>query len=332
MKTSSLWLRWKRLFRIETWNIGVIERHCVDLEQLIATGRLPDVRWSTWVSPHKYRADPFVWRESGDTRVIFEEYDWWCGRADIRSIRIDGELGANRRIELAGSYHLSYPQIIKCDGATYCVPESAELGAVDLYAWDPESLRWNYRTRLIEERVLDPTLIHFGGAWYMFGTLMGEKAWESLQIWWSHSLYGSWVAHPLSPIKSPSGCSRSAGPIFTSSGRLYRPVQDNSNGYGSGILLHRIDILTPELFSETCVRRLGPEPGGPYPSGLHTLTVDEEFVLVDGKRMVSAVLAPAFKAIWRVSHAIRASRKGRPLFGKGPAWFTPTSSGRAHVG
>jgi hypothetical protein len=303
---SPLWSWWARLFSVEIWNIGFIERDRVDLEQVFATGRLPEAHWCTPAARHKYRADPFIWHEAGATRVLFEEYSWWRGRANISSIPLGVVTdSANVRIDIVEPHHLSYPQIIHCDGTTYCIPESAEAGGVDLYAWDSRISRWSRRSRLVEGRVLDPTLFYIDDTWYMFGTLAGERGPESLHIWRSRELVGPWTAHPLNPIGSPSGCNRSAGPVFASFGRFYRPVQDNSNGYGSGILLRRIDVLTPDLFSETCICRLGPRSDCPYPNGLHTLSIDSEFVLLDGKRVEHSLFAPIFKVIWRVLHAVR---------------------------
>jgi hypothetical protein len=65
---------------------------------------------------------------------------------------------------------------------------------------------------------------------------------------------------------------------------LIRPAQDCSRSYGSAITLNRIVALTPTEFREETVARIDPDPDGPYPHGIHTLSFVGESMLVDGKR------------------------------------------------
>jgi hypothetical protein len=56
--------------------------------------------------------------------------------------------------------------------------------------------------------------------------------------------------------------------------------------YGSAITLNRILELTPTRFREETVASIVPDPGGPYPDGIHTLSFIGDSMLVDGKRHV----------------------------------------------
>jgi hypothetical protein len=49
---------------------------------------------------------------------------------------------------------------------------------------------------------------------------------------------------------------------------LYRPAQDCRGGYGTGILVQRIESLTPTEWAATTVGRIDPPRGA---SGIHTL-------------------------------------------------------------
>ena len=67
---------------------------------------------------------------------------------------------------------------------------------------------------------------------------------------------------------------------------MFRPGQDCARTYGAAVVIHRVDQLSPEHYRETVVTRALPDPGGPFPHGLHTLAADQEWVWLDGKRFV----------------------------------------------
>src|SRR5207302_269972 len=77
---------------------------------------------------------------------------------------------------------------------------------------------------------------------------------------------------------------RMAGPIIEAGGRVLRPGQDCTATYGGAVVVHEILELTPEAYRERAIARLAPDPAGPYPDGLHTLSAAGGWTLVDGKR------------------------------------------------
>ena len=86
------------------------------------------------------------------------------------------------------------------------------------------------------------------------------------------------------PVKCDLRSSRPAGPLFAHEGALYRPAQDGSITYGGAVAVNRVVTLTPTEFAEETINVLRPEPSGPFPHGLHTLTGVGGVTLVDGKR------------------------------------------------
>jgi hypothetical protein len=183
-------------------------------------------------------------------------------------------------------YHLSYPHIVAFENVWYCIPESARSGGLDLYAWSPQKRLWVLETRMIDDHgILDATLFRHGTIWYLFGVAREDGPYDKLRIWWSDSLYGEWRLHSRNPAKVDLRSARSAGPVFQVGGCYYRPAQDCTDGYGSAVTINRIDLLTPVEFAETTVSRVQPDPNGPYPDGLHTITVYNDTVLIDGKRV-----------------------------------------------
>jgi hypothetical protein len=69
-------------------------------------------------------------------------------------------------------------------------------------------------------------------------------------------------------------------------GQLYPPAQACSRAYGGAVSINRVVRLTPNEFGEEVVRIVEPDPAGPWPLGLPTLSSAGEVTLVDGKRRV----------------------------------------------
>jgi hypothetical protein len=211
------------------------------------------------------------------------------------------------RPEIVQPYHLSYPFVTQWEKVWYCIPESARTGGVDLYSWDSSTASWQVRRRLLDGvAIVDATLFRHDEIWYLFGTIRGPRAYDTLKIWWSHSLEGEWLLHRNDPAKVDLRSARSAGSFFEVGDRWYRPAQDCTNGYGSALTINRIDALTPVEFRETTVSRIQPDPNGPYPHGLHTLAMYGNQIVIDGKRVGFSALLPAMKAVRKLIRLLKA--------------------------
>ena len=198
-------------------------------------GSTGPIRWCPRVSLLGSRADPFVWPLDEGARVIYEEIDRWNGRGHIRSISLRRFSTRQRaRLEIEQPYHLSYPFILRWQDDWYCIPESARSGGLDLYVWDTSNSAWRLKRRLLDgTAILDATLFRNEEAWYLFGTVRGPSAYDTLKIWWSNTLEGEWSPHRNDPAKVDLRSARSAGSFFRVDGQWYSPAQDCTNGYGS---------------------------------------------------------------------------------------------------
>lgn len=192
------------------------------------------------------RADPFLWVH-GDHLYLFVEVQRFGepGRiaayrtADLRSFEPLGEV-------LKAPTHLSYPLIVTDGAATYMVPESAEAGEVALYRFHdfPRGLT---RVRcLLAGAFLDSTIFRQGQHWWMFTTSP-----EGLELFSAPDLEGEFTRHPQSPVSTDPAFMRCGGSILEWQGKLYRPAQDGSDGYGRNLHVMRIDKLSPTEYVET---------------------------------------------------------------------------------
>lgn len=151
--------------------------------------------------------------------------------------------------------HLTYPQIVEDDGATYLFPEMADVGAPSLFELDEDELKCGAPQPLAgleDERLIDGTLLDHEGHWYLFGS-RPETANERLELWVADDLRGPWRRHPSSPVCLDPRGARMGGPIVHARGRMYRIGQNGSVGYGQGTTINRIEKLTPDAYREVSV-------------------------------------------------------------------------------
>jgi hypothetical protein len=215
-------------------------------------GELPGhCQWRTLPQPRGYTflADPFF---APDGSLLVEALNAASGKGEILRLR-DGE--APVRLSDPEVHH-SYPAQVEEDGCCYVVPETALGRAPRAHLWDRP---WGGGVELDiagRPRLVDPTLFRHEASLYLFANLLEEGS-GILRLWQAPSLFGRFDEHPASPIRmSPLG-SRMAGEIVAApDGRLVRLGQDDSGGYGDGLVRFEIELLDPQTYSERLTGRL----------------------------------------------------------------------------
>lgn len=268
----------------ESWMIGVID---APIHELIQTPLASKVRWLGRRGSTHYRADPFG--IPGDRhRLYCEVYDYRDGLGRIEAIELD----RGDRIVQAGParlqlpMHLSYPYLFEHDGGLYAIPETSASRRCELYRIEADG-EWRPVAVLLDGvAAADASLFRHEGLFWLAYTDLGLGAFDNLCLSYAADLSGPWHPHALHPVKLDHCSSRPAGTPFVHDGALYRPAQDCSAGYGAAIAINRIEVCTPQRYREQVVRRCRPDPRGPNPHGLHTVSSWGERTLVDGKRYV----------------------------------------------
>jgi hypothetical protein len=281
-KLGRNWIR-KKLAnqRVDEWNVGLVNR---PQSAFLDPEFTPRIEWFPYSKPGQMIADPFLMPSGDPKRVLVEEFNWHTERGRISELRRTAT-----RLEVAPvideGIHMSYPYVFAHEGGLYAIPECAQSNSVLLYRLDPQTGIWRREAVLIDGvEAVDATVFQWDGRWWlMHSGVSGCGPW-SLYVWYAPSLLGPWTPHVANPVKTDVSGSRPAGNPFWHEGRLYRPAQDGRASYGGALCIQRIDELTPEAFRETPVRRIAPDPHGPYPDGLHTLSGCGGLTMVDGKR------------------------------------------------
>lgn len=270
-------------FHAPHWKVGwrqVSDRDIWDTRDLSGPA------WTVLPDPgSRFYADPFpvIWR--GQTHVFVEDFDHRSQKGIISAIPFDshGPTGPARPV-LEEPWHLSYPFIIEHAGEIWMIPESSIDRTVRLYRGDPFPTRWVEEACLLTDiEASDATITRHAGRLWMFATVRDGAGSHSdmLSIFMADDLMGPWRPHPGNPVLVDSRSARPAGAMIRRGGRLWRPVQDCRNGYGTALGLAEVTRLDEERFEQT-VRQVI-RPGGHWPGRrLHTVNRAGSLECIDG--------------------------------------------------
>ena len=234
-------------------------------------------------------ADPFLYAHEGRLYLFYEiQTDFGVGEIWAQSMDAQGAWTIHGQV-LKEDFHLSYPQVFIHGGQVWMVPEAANSGNVWLYAADVFPYKWRRVKILINEALLDPSIVIKPEGIYIFGT---TRSYE-LKLFFSPDLSQNFVptGHMLSKDKS---ISRNGGkPIFLQN-VLHRVAQNCAHSYGQNISLLKIDHLAFNNYSEhMVVADLFQKKPKWMEAGYHHISTtffeSEHYVAVDGMRWDSYV-------------------------------------------
>ena len=236
-------------------------------------------------------ADPFLVRADGRWLMFFEIFNASLRRGEIAvASSPDGVTWTYDRTVLREPFHLSYPYVFQSDGTYYMVPETGQAGEVRLYRAAAFPYEWQFERLILAGRHLDPSILQFGGRWWLFSQRVGQE----LALHFADDLKGPWIEHPQSPIvRGCVGTSRPGGRILESGGRLIRFAQDGELTYGRRLRAFAIEELTALSYRERELREspvLDASGSGWNADGMHHLDALEVgdgawIATVDGKRI-----------------------------------------------
>jgi hypothetical protein len=246
----------------------------------------PDLSGFRWIESPKGRfyADPFLVERDGRTWLFFEDYGYAEARGVISRAAVgpEGELGAPS-VVLSTEGHLSYPYVFVGGDAAWMIPESSAEGAVRLYRATAFPDEWAVHAELLPMPALDTSVWRDAERWWLFASLREPRGGATmLWLFSAEALTGPWTGHPMNPISTDVRTARSAGLIHRRDGRLLRPSQDGSRGYGSSFGLNEITVLTPTDYEERPVVTVAPD-WAPDMLATHTYNQSGSIEVVDGK-------------------------------------------------
>jgi hypothetical protein len=272
-----------QLFEVTEWNVGFAPGTARD----VVAGAPLDVRWLPLPAPRTYIADPFVVERDGMRVLFVEDFDYARDRGVIDALVLDENDAVVRReraIDIAT--HVSYPFPLEIDGELFLVPENCAGREIALYRCAEFPAHWVREAAIFPDfDGVDTTLFAHDGRWWAFCTRFTRGSMLGLYAFHAPSPRGPWTEHALNPVVVDIASARPAGAVFHVDGVPYRPGQDCSHAYGCGLTIARIDLLTPNAYRETIVRRIDGRGLGRYRDGIHTIGFTARGIVVDGKRL-----------------------------------------------
>jgi hypothetical protein len=298
MNTTSALQRWhewrqRQHSRLcaEHWRVGIID---APVHTLLKPGPLPPIRWVTPRENAGYWADPFGL--PGDSSQVYcERFDERTGVGRLERLVLQGDgltpldsdaNAASACMPVGRGLHTSFPHAFVVDGQRYGVAETGAARECVLYRIDERGCWHSPLALLTDVAAADPAIFQRDGLFWLAFTDADKGVHDNLCLWHADHVEGPWTPHAHNPVKTGRGGSRMAGPFFEHDGVLYRPGQDCRETYGGAVVIYRVDECSLAGYRETSVRVLAPDPDGPLPDGLHTLSPWGNRTLVDGKRMV----------------------------------------------
>jgi hypothetical protein len=250
----------------------------------IGSDSAPDMSGFQWIeSPEgRFYADPFLIEVAGKPWLFFEDFDYAAGRGRISCAETRNGAISNPVPALERPYHLSYPCVFRDGNTVYMIPETASNGTVELYRCVRFPDVWELEKELFHGRAVDSTLCVDDGLYWFFVT-MQEPRGCGTQLWlfYAESLTGEWTPHASNPISTDVRNSRGAGAIFRHKGKLFRPSQDCSKGYGYSFTLNEIVALSRFHYRETSGVTVGPSWARNL-VGTHTYSHAPQVEVIDG--------------------------------------------------
>jgi hypothetical protein len=232
----------------------------------------------------RFYADPFLYAWSGKTFLFVEDYSDTTKKAVISAAEVVGDRLAGAPVPiLERPYHLSYPLVFSEAEEIFMLPETVANSSLELYRAVAFPWTWQLESVLIEGMALaDATPVFHQDRWWLFASMAqhGTTDQDELFIFCSDRLAGPWRPHPENPVKSDCRSARPAGRIVRRGNRLFRPAQDCERAYGSGIVWHEINELSPSGFQETEIARVRP-PCDLGLDGLHHFDQAGELQAID---------------------------------------------------
>ena len=285
----------KKMFESGIWNIGYTNQ---SVRELFENKGLSDINWLLEDSTGDYSADPFIFELNGSEYIAYEYLNFTKGKGRNFVIDLDEGFSNKKPMNYSRKFscHQSYPYIFEDQGDLYCVPETSELNKVILFRCDGTPGNWTECATLLRDFPgVDSSIALINKTYWLFSTPVHDQS--ILNLYHSDAVKGPYRAHKHNPVIK-SSYARMAGSIFRYNDLWYRPSQDLSSKYGAAIILNRIDFINNDSYRESPALTLYPQK--PYSDGLHTISIGNHKIVVDGRRKQISMTTPIRKLIRRI--------------------------------
>lgn len=278
---NRLAFNFRDLFFQEDWNIGIAPK---DLKKVFSNDIAEDIVFAPSNAPHIFKADGHHVEEIGNAIVYYERYDYKDSLGKIYAMDFDGKQSkwTRDREVLRKNTHLAFPIISMYEGKRGLMPENSVEGPLEFIPLEAGGLKQSISMKM--EDAVDAVVFENDNMQWLFCTHGNHGANQFLFLYFRKNSLEEWKSHPQNPIVNNSSRARMAGNIFKYKGQWIRPAQKNNNFYGEAIRFFEITQLTPEYYKEKEIVAMRPDRFVKYNKGIHTISIGENFVVMDAKK------------------------------------------------
>ena len=269
---------------VKQWSVGIAQEN---IEDVIRNRKIEKkIRWAPLNNNYQFFADPFIFKlKTGEYSVLYEEFDYNNQYGCISQFTLNDKNEVNStKVQIDTKSHLSYPFIFFENDIMYVFPESSACGKLSCYQYNSRSQLLNFKKDIINLPLLDSTILKHKNKYWIFATMRGSDSNKKLYIFFSDSLFGTYMPHPKNPVRENINGSRPAGSFIFVDGNIYRPAQNSGKYYGSSIAITKIVTLTETNFAEESYMTLRPNKNDNFNFGMHTINYHDRLIVVDGLR------------------------------------------------
>jgi hypothetical protein len=230
----------------------------------------------------EFNADPFVFEHEGKIYLFVETK--LKGRGAHLSVYLLDQ--TELRFEYLGvaldePYHLSYPALHHLNGTTILIPEMQRSGESWAYVTDSFPFYWRRKYKISDEAIKDPTLLkvddNSGYVYYSKKSLLFKRSF-SFDSSTGFSMGQEYF------VKTGIN-NRPGGAPFVTGRDTFLFFQNNSKGYGTGLVSYNIRNKDEKRFLSAQIKIQA------FSAGMHhfssTVLEDSLLVAVDGNFLLS---------------------------------------------
>jgi len=267
------------------WNLGILHQ---PISSLLDEDASTNVRWLPAPSGGNHRMEPFGYTApDGQLNVLYRKKHRNNPIDEIARLRPKSDSVLKRsRSMLTTSASLHYPFVVERPDGAFAVISYPHQDKTELFKVAGTNDSLDHIKTLMNKALSSPTLIQFEDRWWMTGTDPDSPD-SVLLAFYSQTMDGPFIPHPLNPLKIDSVGTRPAGTPFLHGTELWRPALDTSDPSTVAIILNRVDTLTTTAFHETAGRRLTGFRGTLYSNGIRTVSAMGDITLIDGLRGIT---------------------------------------------
>lgn len=247
-------------------------------------------------------ADPMIFAYEGRVFLFAERYNYFSLRGEIAVAEIkDGKVSRWHTI-IREPFHMSYPFVFEQSGTIYMIPETNEGHSVRLYQAISFPYKWKYVKNIIDNvKWVDTTLVPDKN-----GFLAYTRAHEVCDKDYLVKINQKFSVLSVEELDKEDGdvSYRCGGRIFDFEGKEIHVCQNESAGYGCGLIFRYYDKATKREIKQQYINPTDLGFSSEKWKGTHTYTAAGGYEVVDLKYDRFSFLEWGMKKIKRFKRRI----------------------------